>query len=428
MSISDKIDYIIKNLQVKGAQKVAVSATNAEVEELQYEYDEIDLIRSYIQNKINIKAIIDNKQSDIALNQLDNNSIENAIQNVLNDARNSLPDSAYDIAPLQPAENFSLGPRNPDKDRMFEIINNFLADCRHKYPHLKLEGNIKHNFATSYYRNSNGTSFTQNRGSYTYISMFTTQKGDISSSLNYTYGTYLDLNRTFWELPQMKQLIKQSDSSLQAETIPGTFSGDLIITPSVADEFLSSLVYSQLAGQSMITGSSLLKGKLGEKVLSDKINLISYPNDPRLAGGFFYTSDGFKVEKTPVFSSGILDNYFLSLYPARKTGLPVSKAFDCFELSPGNESLQNLIADTKKGILLVRFSGGYPSSNTDFSGVAKNSFYIEDGKIKFPVKETMISGNLLKLFNNVTAISKETINNGHFIMPWIKTSGITISA
>ena len=45
----------------------------------------------------------------------------------------------------------------------------------------------------------------------------------------------------------------------------------------------------------------------------------------------------------------------------------------------------------------AQFSGARPAENGDFSGVAKNSYYIEKGKVQFPVSETMVSGNLAEL-------------------------------
>ena len=86
-----------------------------------------------------------------------------------------------------------------------------------------------------------------------------------------------------------------------------------------------------------------------------------------------------------------------------------------------------MIKDIDKGIILCRFSGGSPSDNGDFSGVAKNSFYIENGEIKFPITETMISGNIAEMFMNIIDISNDNIDFGYNILPWISFDGITIS-
>jgi len=89
--------------------------------------------------------------------------------------------------------------------------------------------------------------------------------------------------------------------------------------------------------------------------------------------------------------------------------------------------IPEIIKSTKKGIILKRFSGGNPSDNGDFSGVAKNSYYVEDGEIKFPITETMVSGNLVEMMMNIKQISKERINSGYHNYPWIKFDGLTVS-
>ncbi|NLA54041.1 MAG: TldD/PmbA family protein, partial [Clostridiales bacterium] len=66
-------------------------------------------------------------------------------------------------------------------------------------------------------------------------------------------------------------------------------------------------------------------------------------------------------------------------------------------------------------------------SNGDFSGVAKNSFFIRDGKIAEAVSETMISGNLEHMFKKVRGISSERVEDGQSVLPYIAVDGITIS-
>ena len=118
----------------------------------------------------------------------------------------------------------------------------------------------------------------------------------------------------------------------------------------------------------------------------------------------------------------------LGLYGAKKTGRErATNQGGCWEIDAGDKTLAEIIKSTKKGIILKRFSGGNPSDNGDFSGVAKNSYYVEDGEIKFPITETMISGNLVEMMMNIKQISKERINSWYHNYPWIKFDGLTIS-
>jgi PmbA protein len=156
--------------------------------------------------------------------------------------------------------------------------------------------------------------------------------------------------------------------------------------------------------------------------------LSSNPVDERIDSGYFVTGDTYKAENLNIIKNGILNTHLLSRYGAKKTGgeRAVNQGGN-YIVKNGSESLENIIKNIDKGILLCRFSGGNPSDNGDFSGVAKNSYYIEKGKIKFPIIETMISGNISQMFMNITNISKETVDFGDSILPWISFDGITIS-
>jgi PmbA protein len=59
--------------------------------------------------------------------------------------------------------------------------------------------------------------------------------------------------------------------------------------------------------------------------------------------------------------------------------------------------------------------------------VAKNSYLIENGEIKYPISETMVSGNVREMFENLDEVSSDQIDFGAGILPWISFNGITIS-
>ena len=90
-------------------------------------------------------------------------------------------------------------------------------------------------------------------------------------------------------------------------------------------------------------------------------------------------------------------------------------------------ALEDMIKNVAEGIFINRFSGGRPNDQGEFSGVAKNSYYIKDGEIQFPIRETTISGNLAASLKNITAISRERLNSGASNVPWVQIRGITAS-
>ena len=97
------------------------------------------------------------------------------------------------------------------------------------------------------------------------------------------------------------------------------------------------------------------------------------------------------------------------------------------EIVAGDKPLEQCLKNVKKGVLVCRFSGGSPAANGDFSGVAKNSFLIEDGRITRALSETMISGNFADMLRKVEWISAEALNDGSSILPYVAFGGVTVS-
>jgi PmbA protein len=124
----------------------------------------------------------------------------------------------------------------------------------------------------------------------------------------------------------------------------------------------------------------------------------------------------------------VLRSYLLSLYGARKTGLARARcAGGALVVEPGARDLAAMIADVRQGLLMTRFSGGAPNDKGDFSGVAKNSYYVESGEIRQPIAETMIHGNMAGLLEDVVETSRERADFGDSILPWCRVRGIGVS-
>jgi PmbA protein len=222
-------------------------------------------------------------------------------------------------------------------------------------------------------------------------------------------------------------LLKQSVEQTITKPFTDKFVGDIIITPDCLGSFIS-YISSMISDYSLITKTSIFKDKLNKSIASSKLTLHSKPNSEEIIDGYSFLSDGYEAKNSTIIDKGVLKTFLLSRYGAKKTGLERSvNSGGCYVIENGDKTFEEMVKSVKKGILLARFSGGHPNENGDFSGVAKNSYYIEDGEIKYPISETMISGNLAEFLSNIKDISKESINYGSDILPWILAGGISIS-
>jgi len=416
-------EYAKKN----GADKAQVKLNRGEKYELNVDAGEMSLYRTTVNVSLDIVAHTEKRKGFVSINRYDDDSIHKAVQEAIFMAKSSEPDDANDISPKHALECFKHGQKDVDSSTMYDRISEFLNYCAATYPNTRLEQCIlDFNYGESFFSNSNGAEFIEHSGLYNFVTMFTTKVGTQTSSFNYSGATHRSLTEKLWNWGNINELMRQSTEQINVKPVDGSFIGDLILTPDCLGEFLFYMKHIYLGDRALITGNSPWKDSLEKQVASPFLTVHSEPTT--LEAGYSFTDDGFKAENCNIIEKGILKNFTLGFYGANKTKKPRCPSDgDSIVIQNGTTKLNDMIADVERGLLLGRFSGGEPSENGDFSGVAKNSYLIEKGKISRPVGETMIAGNLSNLFKDIRAVSLEEINFGSGIMPWILSGNVTIS-
>jgi len=422
-------DEWLKALKEAGAQKAQVFVTETERLGLAVENKRIFLSRSSIDRNVEFGAIVDGGYASSAFNGAAGQSSLAIARQVVDSARTTAPDPARDISPFQDGEDYDNGIVRPDKDLLHYRLTEFLSECG-RYPKVTLRRMTHLEFITEKktFVNSNGVRLSSRIGYYELFLIFSAREGDRNSLGYFTVLNSRDLENPLMGWGMVEALLKQAEESVDARSVSGKFTGDIVLAPECLGTFLEFLLEGSLRDAALISGTSVYKDKLGERIAPSGFSLSSSPLSKEIAGGCFITPDGYRAADMPIIEGGRLKNFLLSQYGARKTGLGrASGSGGFYTLAPGADAKDDLIKSVKRGLLVTRLSCGQPSQNGDFSGVAKNSFYIEDGRIKFPVSETMISGNLYKALAGVSGISRERVSLGTAVYPWVAISGINIS-
>lgn len=410
----------------RGFQKARVRLVGTDQHELQAEFGHTNLMRTTHNTELGLLGIVDDKQGSLTLNNVTDEGLGDAVENLWAVASGSRADPANDIAQAQMKRVFKNGPGAPDLDLMYERVAEAIDHAKTKYPTLKM-GNTAVSFGSrrALFLNSNGVDFDTTRNAYHASLMFTARDGTDVSSFNYTGVTLAALDKPLVSHATTDALMKQTTEQVRTKKVPGKFTGDLIITPDCIGDFLSFLI-GNIGNQPLISGTSLYKNSLGQRVADAALTLHSRPRD--LVGGYFVTGDGYEVQNATVVEDGVLRSFLLDQYGSRKTGLArAATGGGAWIVDAGATPLAEMIRDVKAGILITRFSGGRPNDKGDFSGIAKNSYFIDNGAATFPISETMISGNLAALLTNIVSISSERADFGSGIFPWVRVSGIGIS-
>lgn len=422
-------DYILDSLKNAGADSAQVSVSEGRVEEFNVDAGEFSLIRSVFNSGASMKVIKDMRKGTAAVNQLDREAIDNAVGECMTAAETGVEDKALSIAEKEENCDFVSGSLCPDKEKFFSSLLKFTRDVKEQFPEIMLEQLIaSYSYGKHVFANSNGVLFTEEDGAYSVSIMYSAQRGEQTTSFNCVAVDYLDPAQDILEAADVRVMLERAVKELDSVPFSGKFTGTAVFSPACLCDFISNITDSFTGDMAIIEGTSPWKDSLGKKVADDCFTLSVIPLSEEIVTGERITADGYRSENFDVIKNGVLESFCLSEYAARRTGQKRAKSTSgCVRVESGDKSLQEIIKSIDNGILVCRFSGGEPAGNGDFSGVAKNSFLIKDGRLENALSETMISGNIADMVRCVRGISSESVNYGTCIMPYAAFGGITVS-
>ncbi|MGB0496474.1 MAG: TldD/PmbA family protein [Kangiellaceae bacterium] len=194
-----------------------------------------------------------------------------------------------------------------------------------------------------------------------------------------------------------------------------------------ADEGRSFLSYKAKEGE-----KDAPKNKLGEKMFDERVNIWSDPQHPEVPTPPF-AGDGAPVGKTYWIKKGKIKTLQNSRYWADKTGTkynPTATGGNQWIMDGGDESLEEMIKNTRRGILVTRlwYIRQLDPQTLLYTGLTRDgTFYIENGKIKHPVKNFRFNESPIVMLNNIEALGKPVRINGNMVPP-MKIRDFTFSS
>ncbi len=427
--IQERADKLMALLRERGDAPFFCTVTESEKQELNTEGADFSLFRTIFDNSVSLTVIRDGKKGTASGNDLTDDGLRALVDGALLSAESSVPDEANVLAEGEAPEVFRSGRYEPQMDRLYDSVSQLLRDVGARYPGVRIMELIAdHTRTHCLYVNANGTRFESFAGAYHVDVEMSASDGERSTGLDYFQIATLDLDTPLIEQGSVARRMADAERSLISASIPGKFEGTVIFTPDALAQFSYMLLSNYLMSSVILEGTSQWLDKLGVTVASEKLTMSLKAADERIVELEPFTDDGYRAEDVCLIEKGVLKSQLLNLYAARKTGRPVTKNSSyALVIEGGDSTLEEMIASIDRGLIVGRFSGGEPGSNGEFSGVAKNSFYVENGAIVGAVAETMINGNLEQMFRNVLAVSRELACDGMQVLPYLSCGGIVIS-
>ncbi|MCX8030740.1 MAG: TldD/PmbA family protein [Thermodesulfovibrionales bacterium] len=220
--------------------------------------------------------------------------------------------------------------------------------------------------------------------------------------------------------------------------------GFVLLDSAIAVDFLGLLSIA-LSAESVQKGKSMFANKIGEKVTSEKVNIIDNGILDRKLGSKPFDDEGVPMKNKVLIENGLLRSFLYNTYTAKKdkkssTGNAIRGRFSNVpSVSPSNLyiesskqndviSFNNMLKIVDKGVYVLETMGMHTANpiSGEFS-VGISGLYIENGELKQPVKEAIISGNIIDLFKKIVVIGDDLRFYGNLGSPSLLIADIDIS-
>jgi predicted Zn-dependent protease len=191
---------------------------------------------------------------------------------------------------------------------------------------------------------------------------------------------------------------------------PGRYT--VVLEPTAAGNLIQ-LIAGAVNARSADEGRSFFSkagggNKIGEKVVDERVTLVSDPLDPRVpantAGG-----DGLPSKRVNWIENGVVKNLAYDRFWAQRTGKAPNSAGGTLSMQGGDSSVEDMIKSTERGLLVTRFWYIRPVDPRTilFTGLTRDgTFLIENGRVTRPVKNLRYNESPIFMLNNVMAMGR----------------------
>ena len=192
-------------------------------------------------------------------------------------------------------------------------------------------------------------------------------------------------------------------------------------------------------GYSVYRQTTFLADRMGETVASDAITVVDDGRKPGGLGSRPFDGEGQPTRRKTVIDAGRLSSWLLDSYSARKLGTtstgnaarspggaPSAGPTNLW-IEPGEQSLEEIIAATPRGLLVTELIGhGFQPVTGDYSRGAAG-LWIENGEIAYPVEEITVAGNLGEMLRSIDAVGSDILWLGRLASPSLRVAEMTVA-
>ncbi len=428
--LTELANMILAEAKSLGADYAQCEVSESEKREFNVDGGRFSLMRTLFDRGVSVTVLKAQRKGSVRINRFDEASVRTAVAESVVACESAEPDPAWEFNTEPTERDFTDGCPDCDPEALFRRTRELLQDVNERHPKIMMEQMItEHNAERCVFMSSAGVVYRTVSGSYHFDLMYSAHEGEKGSSFYGSEVTLKDLDRRIIDCALIERELSDVEKQIDTKPLRGKFVGCAVLAPAaLAEIVLSTVSDSFLSDTALIDGTSIWKDKLGEQVADERISISLEPRSPEVVCGQRYTGEGYPAEDFDVIREGKLQSFLLSQYGANRVGgKRAPGSGENVIVAPGGKRLEEIISGIERGILVMRFSGGEPSPGGEFSGVAKNSFLIENGRVTDALSETMISGCVPDMLHSVRAVSSDVMKDGSMVLPYVAFDGLTVS-
>ena len=454
-----------------GADKVRITLNKSLMELFGTLNGELDKVSHCLDRSISVCLFVDGKFGSFSTNRLVESELDDFLKKAIATVRMLAEDPCRDLPdPSRTAKNAVTGkelglydetyPALTSDERLRMAIDASIFKMHCGEGLISEEGEYSDSIFDSLVLDSNGLKCRHTETSFEYGVEVTVQDADGNRYSSYWWDAtpmLKDLNISDCGETAFKRAISQI-GPVKIES--GKYS--MVIDSEVASRLVTP-VLNALGGYSLQQKNSFMLDSLGKKVFPEWLNIWDRPVSVGETGSRLFDSEGVATSETPIIENGVVKEYFVNTYMSRKMGVEATVedatrpvVLPCFapsvagkvtstssvtnrasvaettssvaepvEATCGKEELMRIVGE---GILVTGFNGGNSNSATGDFSFGVEGFLFKDGKIVHPVREMLITGNLLTLWNNLLAAGNDARFCKSKLIPTLAFGNVDFSA
>lgn len=358
---------------------------------------------------VNIRSVFGKKVASVSVNRLDDASLKAAVENSERIARLApddpelmpeLPPQRYAepivwsdaTASLEPEARAEAVRAVTDESRKAGLVSTGYLEAQAG------SGAVANNRGLFAYSRSTATAYT------------TTVRTPDGTGSGWAGASDNDFRRINPAVLAERAIEKAKRSANPVAVEPGRYT--VVLEPTAVAN-LVQLIVGSLNARNADEGRSFFSkagggNKIGEKVVDERVTLISDPLDPRVPANTF-GGDGMPNTRVTWLENGVVRNLAYDRFWAQKSGKEPAFAGGTLRMEGGSSSVEEMIASTERGILVTRFwyIRGVDPRTILFTGLTRDgTFLIENGKVTRPVKNLRYNESPIFMLNNLQMMGR----------------------